>query len=53
MSQSIRTAEPTQIKSMDDLFSHLLKDIFYAENQIIKNLPKMIEKANDNTLKQG
>ena len=33
------------IKSMDDLFSHVLQDIYYAENQIMKALPDMIEKA--------
>lgn len=33
------------IKSFDDLFAHGLKDIFYAENQIIEALPKMIEAA--------
>jgi len=33
------------IKTLDDLFVHTLQDIYYAENQIIKNLPMMIEKA--------
>ena len=28
------------IKSMNDLFLHTLKDIYYAEKQIYKNLPK-------------
>jgi ferritin-like metal-binding protein YciE len=41
------------IKSMDDLFVHGLRDIYYAENQIVKALPDMIEKANDPQLKQG
>ncbi|WP_173934672.1 DUF892 family protein [Chelativorans sp. Marseille-P2723] len=41
------------IKTMDDLFVHTLKDIYYAENQILKALPKMIEKAGDTQLKQG
>lgn len=41
------------IKSMDDLFVHTLKDIYYAENQIVKALPKMIEKASDEQLRQG
>jgi ferritin-like metal-binding protein YciE len=27
---------------MDDLFLHALQDIYYAENQIVKALPKMI-----------
>lgn len=41
------------IKTMDDLFVHTLKDIYYAENQILKALPEMIEKATDTSLKQG
>lgn len=41
------------IKTMDDLFVHTLKDIYYAENQIHKSLPKMIEQATDAKLKQG
>ena len=41
------------IKTMDDLFVHQLQDIYYAEKQIHKALPKMIEKATDPTLKQG
>ena len=41
------------IKTMDDLFVHTLKDIYYAENQIVKALPDMIEKATDSGLKQG
>ncbi len=41
------------IKTFDDLFMHTLQDIYYAENQIIKALPTMIEKATDPQLKQG
>ena len=41
------------IQTFDDLFVHTLKDIYYAENQIAKNLPDMISKAADPTLKQG
>ena len=41
------------IKTMDDLFVHTLRDIYYAENQILKALPEMIEKATDAQLKQG
>jgi ferritin-like metal-binding protein YciE len=41
------------IKSMNDLFVHTLRDIYYAENQIVKSLPDMIEKATDPQLKQG
>jgi ferritin-like metal-binding protein YciE len=41
------------IKTLDDLFVHTLRDIYYAEQQIAKNLPDMIEKATDQTLKNG
>src|SRR6201989_2823839 len=41
------------IKTLDDLFVHTLRDIYYAEQQITKNLPDMIEKATDQTLKNG
>nr|WP_010511324.1 DUF892 family protein [Komagataeibacter europaeus] len=39
------------IKTLDDLFVHTLQDIYYAENQIVKNLPTMAEKAAEPELK--
>jgi ferritin-like metal-binding protein YciE len=41
------------IKTMKDLFLHQLADIYYAEQQIVKSLPDMVEKAADPQLKQG
>jgi ferritin-like metal-binding protein YciE len=41
------------IKTMNDLFVHTLRDIYYAEKQIVKALPDMIRKASDPQLKQG
>ena len=41
------------IKTMDDLFVHQLQDIYYAEQQLVKALPKMADKATDPMLKQG
>ncbi len=41
------------IKTLDDLFVHTLQDIYYAENQITKALPKMIDTATDPQLRQG
>lgn len=41
------------IKSFDDLFVHELQDIYYAEHQITKALPQMIEKATAPELRQG
>ncbi|MGH7084987.1 MAG: ferritin-like domain-containing protein [Acetobacteraceae bacterium] len=43
----------TPIKTLDDLFLHTVKDIYHAEHQITKALPKMIEKARDAELKQA
>lgn len=40
------------IKTMNDLFLHQLQDIYYAEKQLVKALPKMAEKATDKQLKQ-
>jgi ferritin-like metal-binding protein YciE len=41
------------IKSMDDLFLHTLQDVYYAENQIVKALPKLIDKATNRELAAG
>ena len=39
------------IQTMDDLFVHTLRDIYYAENQIAKSLPAMVQKATSPELK--
>ena len=41
------------IESMDDLFVHQLKDIYYAEKRIVGALPEMIQKASAPQLKQA
>ena len=41
------------IQTFDDLCLYTLQDVYYAENQITKALPKMISKATDPQLKQG
>ena len=38
------------IKTMNDLFLHFVQDIYYAEQQIEKSLPDMIEKATNREL---
>ena len=43
----------TPIKTLDDLFVHTLQDIYYAEHQITKALPKMIDKATNANLRDG
>jgi ferritin-like metal-binding protein YciE len=39
------------MKNLDDLFVHMLRDIYYAERQIQKTLPKMARKAGSDELK--
>ena len=39
------------IKTLDDLFMHTLQDIYYAEHQIAKHLPTMVEKTTAPALK--
>lgn len=40
-------------KTLDDLFLDTLKDIYYAEKQILKALPKMAKAAQSPELKAG
>jgi ferritin-like metal-binding protein YciE len=40
-------------KSLHDLFVNLLKDMYYAEKQILKALPKMAKKADSDELRQA
>ena len=40
-------------KTLDDLFLDTLKDIYYAEKQILKTLPKMAKAAQSAELKAG
>ena len=41
------------IKTMDDMLLHGLQDIYYAEHQITKALPKMIDQATNRDLATG
>ena len=41
------------IKSIDDLFLHGVKDLFYAEKKLVQTLPKMAKKATSAELKQA
>lgn len=41
------------MNSLDDLFTHFLKDILYAERQLLKALPKMAKAAHEPALKDG
>lgn len=42
-----------QEKTLNDLFHDTLKDIYYAEKQILKTLPKMAKAAQSAELKAG
>lgn len=41
------------LKTLDDLFVHFLRDIYYAEKQILKALPKMARKADSDQLREA
>ncbi len=41
------------IGTMEGLFLHTLQDIYYAEKQVLKALPKMIEKSTKRELTRG
>lgn len=51
--KDMEMASKKTIKTLDDLFLHTLQDIYFAENQIAKNLPTMAKKASNPELKQG
>lgn len=40
-------------KTLEDLFLDTLKDIYFAEKQIVKALPKMAKAAQDDELRMG
>ncbi len=41
------------IRTLDDLFVHTLRDVYYAEKRILKALPEMIEKATNVELRDA
>ncbi len=42
-----------KLKTLEDLFHHELKDLYSAENQLVKALPKMAKAASNEELKAG
>lgn len=42
-----------KLETLDDLFEMQLKDLYSAENQLVKALPMMAEKAKDGRLRAG
>ena len=43
----------SELQSLEDLFQHLLQDMYYAEHKITKALPKMAKKATNPDLRAG
>jgi ferritin-like metal-binding protein YciE len=41
------------MKNLEDLFTHFLKDMYYAERQILKALPGMTRKAESEELREA
>ncbi|SFG00834.1 Ferritin-like metal-binding protein YciE [Salegentibacter agarivorans] len=41
------------MKTLKDLFEHRIKDLYSAEDQLIKALPKMLEQATNENLKNS
>jgi ferritin-like metal-binding protein YciE len=41
------------MKSLDDLFVHFLRDMYYAEKQILKALPKMARQSDSGQLREA
>ena len=41
------------MKKLDDLFLHMLKDVYHAETQILRALPKMAKNAGSDELRMA
>ncbi|MGX1305351.1 ferritin-like metal-binding protein YciE [Amorphus suaedae] len=41
------------MKTLNDLFVHFVRDIYYAEKQVLKTLPKMARKADSDQLREA
>lgn len=41
------------MKTLEDLFEHFLKDMYYAEKHLVKTLPKMAKKAKSAQLRDA
>jgi len=48
-----RKSTATKQKTLKDLFHETLKDIYFAEKQILKALPKMAKEANSEDLRKA
>ena len=41
------------MKNLEGLFKHFLRDMYYAENKILDNLPKMAKQADEKSLRDA
>lgn len=41
------------MKTLEDLFVHMLRDMYYAEKEILKALPKMAKKTDSDDLREA
>jgi ferritin-like metal-binding protein YciE len=48
-----QTGEADMMKTMEDMFYALMQDVYYAEKQLTKALPKMAKEADDQELKKA
>jgi ferritin-like metal-binding protein YciE len=46
-------AEDTDVKDLESLLKHFVRDMYYAEKQILKTLPKMARKAEAGELREA
>ena len=49
----LKAVDLPKTKTLEDLFKHGIKDIYYAEKKIFKSLPKMIKAAHDDGLREA
>ena len=50
---SKKSSKESELTTLEDLYIEELQDLYSAENQILKALPKMMEAASDSKLKKG
>ena len=49
----VRTSNTMQLETLQDLYIHELKDLYSAEKQLIRALPKMVKAAKNDKLATG
>jgi ferritin-like metal-binding protein YciE len=51
--QTLKEQRPMKMKTLNDLFVHELKDLYSAEKQLTKALPKMAKAATNDSLREA